>query len=179
MARFPSLYRRGAALAFSRLSPGSRMRRAILRRAFVSGWDALTRRDFKLMLVRYAPDVEWELDPGLQTLGLDGTYRGHAGMVEALGKLAEAWDSIEVEPAYVLDLGDRVLGLGLLRTHARASGLQLEEQVAQLLTVSKGLITQQHTVYSWEDGMRAVGLDLDAIALPARGQAGRAPGGSG
>src|SRR5438094_494709 len=46
-----------------RLSPRSRMRRALLRRVFISGWAAFNRRDFKLMLGHYAPDVEFELPP--------------------------------------------------------------------------------------------------------------------
>ena len=34
------------------------MRRAGLRWGLLSGWAAFNRRDFELMLVRYAPDVE-------------------------------------------------------------------------------------------------------------------------
>lgn len=52
------------------------------------------------MLVRYAPGVVFELPPGIQTLGLEG-FRGHAGAVEALRKLGEAWETFELELAYV------------------------------------------------------------------------------
>jgi ketosteroid isomerase-like protein len=176
MVRFPSLYRRQAALVFRWLSPRSRLRRALLRRALVSGWCAFYRQDFKLMLVRYAPDVELEFNPGMQTLGLGGTFRGHEGMVEAFGKLAEVWESWELEPAYIVDLGDRVLFLGLNRSRARASGVPLEQEFAQLVRSRGGLGTHDQAFFSWREGLRAAGLDPEAIRLPARRKAGPASG---
>jgi ketosteroid isomerase-like protein len=170
MVRFSGVYRALSALVLRQLSPRSRLRRALLRRALVSGWAAYYRRDFELMLVRYAPDVEFEFDPGMQTLGLGGKFRGHKGMVEALDKLAEVW-SFELEPAYIVDLGDRVLFLGLNRSHARASGVQLEEEFAQLVTVREGLAAHDQAFFSWEKGCRAAGLDPRAIPLPSRGAA--------
>jgi hypothetical protein len=178
MVRSPSLYRRLSALVFG-LSPRSRLRRAFLRRGFVSGWAAFNRRDFELMLVRYAPDVELEASPGLQTLDFGGTVRGHASWVEAYGKLADAWDSIEAEPAYILDLGERLLLLGLIRTHARASGVPLEQELGQLLTGPEGLVTHEQVFFSWEEGLRAAGLDPDAIALPSRATVGHAASSAG
>lgn len=64
MVRFPGAWRTLSALGQRVLSPHSRLRRALLRRNVVSGWAAASRRDFELMLVRYAPDVEVEFDPG-------------------------------------------------------------------------------------------------------------------
>jgi hypothetical protein len=106
LVRFPSLLRRQAALVF-RLGPRSRLRRALLRRAFLSGWASFQRRDLKLNFLFFAPECEFEFPPGLQTLGLDDSYRGHEGRMEALTKLLDVWGS-ELEPAYMLDLGDRV-----------------------------------------------------------------------
>jgi uncharacterized protein len=169
MVLFPGVYRRGAARLL-RLDPRSRLRRALLLRAVVSGWAAGNRRDFKLMLVRYAPDVEFEFSTGQQTLGLD-TFRGHAGMIDMLGRLDEVWGSWELEAAYLLDLGDRVLVLGFLRIRGKASGVELEQEYAQLITVREGLVAHDQNFYSWKEGLRAGGLDPDAITLPARGSA--------
>jgi ketosteroid isomerase-like protein len=178
MVRFPSLYRHQAAL-WRLLSPRSRLRRAFLRRALLSGWAAGNRRDFELILVRYAPDVEVELLPGLQTLGLGGTFRGHAGVVEAYGKLADAWDSLELEPTYILDLGDRLLSFGRLRSHARASGVPLEQEIAVLYTMPEGFVTHEQFFPSWEAALRAAGLGADAIALPSRAKRGQAASSTG
>jgi ketosteroid isomerase-like protein len=172
MVRFPSLYRRLAAFLWRLLRPRSPLRRALLRRALVSGWAAFNRRDYKLMLVRYAPDVEFEFDPGQQTVGLGGIFRGHEGIVDGLGQLAEALD-MRFEPAYILDLGDRGLALGFFRAQARASGVPLEGEIAQLITPREGLIARDQSWYAWEEGLRAAGLDPEAIALSSRRKAGQ------
>jgi ketosteroid isomerase-like protein len=174
MVRFPSLYGRLVALLQRLLSPRSRLRQGFLRRAVVSGWAAFSRRDFELMLVRYAPDVEFESFPGMQTLDIAGTFRGHAGWVEAYGKLADAFDSLETEPTCIVDLGERALSFGLFRSHARASGVPLEQQFAQVLTAPEGLVTHEQVFFSWEEALRAAGLEPDAIALPSGAKAGQA-----
>jgi ketosteroid isomerase-like protein len=174
MVRFPSGYRRLAAGLFPRLGLRSRLRRDLLRRAMISGWDAFYRQDFELILVRFSPDVEYRFNPGLQTLGLGGVFRGHEGMREAFGKLTEAWESWELDPAYILDLGERVVFLGFNRSRARGSGVTLEQEFAQLVTLRDGLTTNYQNFFLWEEALRAAGLDPDAIALPTRGKTGKA-----
>ncbi len=173
IVRFPSLFRRLAALVFRLLSPRARLRRALLRRAVLSGWSSFDRRDFELNFLYFAPDVEFEFPSGMQTLGLADSYRGHEGRREALNKLFEVWGS-ELEPAYILDLGARLLNLGHWHTRARASGARLEQEIAQLVTVHDGLITRDQQFFSWEEGLRAAGLEPDSIALPSGGRAGQA-----
>ena len=72
----------------------------------------------------------------------------------------------EVEPAYILDLGDRVLFLGFNRMRARTSGVPLEQEFAQLVTLRGGLVTRDEVWFHWKEGLRAAGLDPDAFALP-------------
>jgi ketosteroid isomerase-like protein len=173
MVRFSSLYRRGAALVWRLLSPRSRLRRALLRRQLVSGWDAGSRKDLALMLVRYAPDAQLDVDPGLQTL-VGGAFVGHHGIREGFEELAKDWDWSEAEPAYILDFGERLVNLGFLRTHARASGIQLVREMSQLVTMRDGLVTQDQLFLGWEEGLRAAGLDSDAIAFASRLKAAQA-----
>lgn len=163
--RFPSLFQRVAMLV-TRLRPDSRLRRALYVRSLHSGWDAFNRRDFDLMLVRYAPDVEFRFTPGQQTLGLDGTFHGHEGLLAGLAELAEVWDRTIVEPAYVVDLADRALFLGFMSNRGGASGIVLEQKFAQLVTVRDGLVSHDESYFDWDEGMRAAGLDPQAVALP-------------
>ena len=121
---------------------------------------------------RYAPDVEFEFDPGQQALDLGGIFHGHKGILAGLGQLAEGLE-MRFEPAYVLDLGDRGLALGFFHAQAPASGVQLEGEIAQLGTPREGLIVRDQSWYGWEKGLRAAGLDPDAIVLPTRGRAGQ------
>jgi ketosteroid isomerase-like protein len=177
--RFPFVLRR-LALVISRLSPRSRVRRVLLRRALVSGWASFDRRDYELNFLSFAPDAEFEFEfpPSLQPLGLAGSFRGHEGRIEALNKLFEVWSS-ELEPAYMIDLDDRLLNLGFWHTQARASGIPLEQELAQLVTLRDGLIVRDQTFFSWEEGLRAAGLKPDAIALPLRGKTSQAASSAG
>ena len=174
MVRFPGAWRALSALAFRVFSPRSRLRRAWLRRSVVSGHAAASRRDYELMLVRYSPDVEVEADTGFEALGVGGTFRGHDGFVKWIQAFGEAWERWGVRPAAVLDLGDQVLVLGAFRLPGNVSGLELEQEFAQLITLRRGLATHQQEFMSWDRGLRAAGLDPDAIALSSQGKAGQA-----
>ncbi len=179
MVRFPDGWRALSALGLRLLSPRSRLRRVFLRRAVVSGWDAATRGDFELMLVRYAPDVEVEFAPDFEALGLGGTFRGHDGMVKVIGAFEDAWERRESLPALILDLGDRVLNLGFFRLPGSASGLEFEREFAQLSTPRGGLVARDQYFFGWDKGLRAAGLDPDAVALPSRAKAGQAASSAG
>ena len=174
MVRFPGAWRALAVLGQRLLTPRSRLRRALLRRNTISGWDAASRRDFELMLVRYAPDVEVEFDPEFEPLGMGGTYRGHDGllkMTQAFG--GDAWEGWELRPETALDLGDQVLVLGIFRMPGTASGLEFEREWAQLLTTRDGLVVREQEFFGWDNGLRAARLDPDAVALPPRLETGQ------
>ena len=167
MIRFPGVWRAAAALGQRRLSPRSRLRRAFIRRSVVSGWDAASRRDFKLMQVRYAPDVQIEYDPEFAALGLGGTFRGHDGQISMVDALNDAWEHWTLAATIVLDLGDRILVLGTVRLPGNMSGLTLDHAQAQLMTVRGGLVTHEQFFFGWDRGLRAAGLDPETISLPS------------
>jgi hypothetical protein len=170
LVRFPSLYRR-LGTRFSRLSPRSRLRQALLHRAVVSGWAASSRRDFRLMLVRYAPEVVGEFDPALADFGLGETLLGHEGYVKGLRTFREAWERWEAMPTTILDMGDRVVVLGTLRLTGNVSGLEFEHEMVQLLTLRSGLVAREQIFLAPDEGLRAAGLDPDTIALASQGKA--------
>jgi ketosteroid isomerase-like protein len=171
MVRFPAAWRAWSALIQRLLSPRSRMRRKLLVRGVVSGWDAASRRDFELMLVRYSSDVAVEFDPDFEALGMGGTFRGHDAFLKMIqGFAGDAWERWEMRPAMVLDMGDRVLVLGTFRMPGTASGLEFQPEWAQLLTSRGGLVVREQEFFGWDKGLRAAGLDPDAVALPSRGR---------
>ena len=172
MVRFPSLYRRLVPLVF-RLSPRSRVRRLLLRRAVDSGWTSFDRRDFELNFLFFASDTEFEFPSAMQTLGLPASFRGHEGRIEGMNRLFEVWGS-ELEPLYVLDLGDRLLNLGLWHIRGRGSGVPLDQELAQLVTLRNGLVIRDQVFTAWEQGLRAAGLQPDTISLAVRGRTGQA-----
>ena len=163
MVRFPAVYRRVVPLLF-RVSPRSRLRRMLLRRAVDSGWTSLERRDYELNFLFFAPDTEFEFPPAMQALGMPAAFRGHEGRMEGMEAVFEVWGT-ELEPLYVVDLGERLLNLGLWHSRGRASGVPLDQELAQLATVRNGLVVRDQTFWSWEEGMRAAGLEQNAIDL--------------
>jgi ketosteroid isomerase-like protein len=152
------------ALGIRLSSPRSRVRRDGLRRVLRSAWAAAPRKDWKLMFARYSPEVVWEMPEEFQTLGFAPSYHGHDGLVEGLEQFSEVFASWEIRPARALDFGDRVLALGSFRGKARASGVEWQQPFSQLVTLESGLVVRDRFFYSWEQGLRAAGLELDAWA---------------
>ena len=159
--RFPKMARGLLAIGIRLAGPRSAVRRDGLRRVLRSGWAAAPRKDWELMFVRYSPDVVWEIPEEFQTLGFAESYHGHAGLVEGLERFSEAFESWEIRPARALDFGDRVLALGGFRGKARASGVEWEQKFSQLVTLENGLVVRDRFFYSWEQGLRAAGLEPD------------------
>ena len=113
------------------------------------------------MVARYSPEVLWEIPEEFQTLGFAESYRGHEGLVQGLEQFSEAFESWEIRPARALDLGDRVLALGSFRGKARASGVEWQQEFSQLVTLWRGAVVRDRFFYSWEQGLRAAGLESD------------------
>jgi hypothetical protein len=102
-----------------------------------------SRRDFELMLVRYAPDVVYEAEAGMQTLGVPGSARGRGEMAHVPEEILDVWDQFALAPAAIVDLGgNSMIGLGASRVHGPGSGIELEVEFAQLLTIEPGLVAR-------------------------------------
>jgi ketosteroid isomerase-like protein len=160
--RFPRLARLVFAIGIRFNKPGSAIRRDGLRRVLRSGWAAAPRKDWELMFVRYSPAVVWEIPEEFQTLGFAASYHGHDGLVQGLEQFSEAFESWEIRPDRAFDLGDRVLALGRFSGKARASGVEWEQDFSQLVELEKGQVVRDRFFYSWEQGLRAAGLDPGA-----------------
>jgi hypothetical protein len=168
MIRFPWGWRALSRLAQHRLRPGSALRRALIRSAIVSAWQATSRKDFGPTIVRYAEDAELTFDPDLEAIGLAGPYHGRRGVVERERAFQSEWQEWNAEPLTVLDLDERLIVLGTVRLVGKASGLALEREVLQIVTGRDGVVVRDQIFFGWERGLRAAGLDPKDIALPAR-----------
>jgi hypothetical protein len=76
-------------------------------------------------------------------------------LLRAIREFTEAWERWEFRPTTVLDLGDRLLALGTVRLPGTASGLELERQIAQLMTRRGGLVAHEQDFLAWDTGLRA------------------------
>jgi hypothetical protein len=90
-------------------------------------------------------------------------------MAHVLEETLDVWDRFAFAPAAVVDLGgESMIGLGAGRVHGAGSGIELEGELAQLLTIERGLVARERDFYRWDDALRAAGLDRAALDLPAR-----------
>jgi ketosteroid isomerase-like protein len=157
MVRWP-----GASAALSRavfaLPPRSRLRRAGVRRAALSGWGAWVRGDLDLCLVRFAPDYHYDAPPEWLIAGMPSVYRGHAGLREWSADLREAWEWIDHTPLEVVDAGEVIAFLCQIRLRARTSGIELDSRLGQVFWIERGLITRERDFSDWDEALRVAGI---------------------
>ncbi len=154
--RFPRLTA-FLARALWRLPKRSRLRRALLRRAVVLGWEAMNRRDFEFGLALYDQDVQSIYDPGLVTLGFVNTR----GREERLRMLREAYGALEFrfQPEELIQVGeDRLLVTGRMKGTGVSSGAPFDTNWANLSTISDGLVIRDQVITDRADALDAAGL---------------------
>src|SRR4051794_23202173 len=138
--RFPRAY-----VAFTkamlRLSPGSRVRRALIRRAVETRGEATNRRDFESGFLGFHEECELQAPEGLVVLGsFPSRLRGRSERVRLEQRWRADWGEIRYEPDEVIDLADRLLILGRMLGTGVASGAAFDREWAALYTVSGGEI---------------------------------------
>jgi len=157
LARFPALVPRLLA-AWSRLPRDSRLRRAILVRLARQGYAAANRRDFDVTLRSYDPGC-YEYYPGQVALpDSDPVYYGHDGFHKFWRQLLEAFADVRLDPEEILDLGDRVLVTTHMSGHGTGSGVSINQQLFQLVTLRRGLIVRQDDFPDRAQALESAGM---------------------
>ena len=118
-------------------------------------YSARLRGDVDAMLAELHPEVEWH--PHLAALG-GRAVEGHEGVREYLASLGEEWDDFRQEPEQVLDAGDEVVVLLNTYGRGRASGVELELQVAHVLGFKDGQCIKNVTYLDREEALSVAGL---------------------
>ena len=145
-----------------RVSPRSRLRRALLRRSVCVGQATYNRRDFEALLPLYRPDVEVHSPKEWVALGdFDPVYRGHEGLLRFYRQWADAWVDNWAEPQELIDLGDRLVLLGEIKARGGESGIEVGRRYAMLWHIRHGKLAREQV---FNDPAEA----LDAVGLPAR-----------
>jgi uncharacterized protein len=104
----------------------------------------------------FDPEVAFsqpELEPGA------GTYYGHEGMGQAMAKWTGAWNDYRVQVEDLTDLGEHVLADTRHHGTGKHSGVRVDQQIFQLLTLRSGKIVQMRMYYDRADALKAVGLE--------------------
>jgi ketosteroid isomerase-like protein len=157
----PRLYRLlvGAGwLVVQRLSPRSRIRRALLLRLCVRTYGAFNRRDLPVFLGIFHPDVVYD------TTHVDGwpekrAYHGRPGLTEMANDWFATWDFwLELEDVHDLG-GNRCVVMANDRMTGTGSGVALESVLwTQVATVRRGLCIRVDNYTNRQEALEAVGL---------------------
>ena len=158
---WPGLFRWASRTTF-RLSPRSRLRRALLVRNVQLSYEGQNRDDWRLTLLLYDDDSELLNVPirggGSRVAGVGFSYRGVDGARRLAEDWVEPWEQVRFLPSEILDAGDgRLLVLSHMVARGRGSGVEVTERLAQLIEFSGGRVRRQRNwLGSWDDGLEAV-----------------------
>ena len=103
------------------------------------GLDAWNRRDWEGGLVNTSPDIVWRTSGVIPDL--EKVYTGHAGVLEFWRNWAESWDTIQIEPEEMRDLGDHVLVVANFRAGSRGE-ITVDQPVAFIFRVDQGELVE-------------------------------------
>jgi ketosteroid isomerase-like protein len=157
--RWPGVARR-TTRSILRLPPGSRVRKAMLRRAARIAFEAWNRGDFALVPNVDDPEVQTRITQGsdVAIIGMDAVYYGPEGHCRAMETWNEAWREWDAEIDEIIETGhDQVVVIGRIRAEGAASGIRLDEWGAVRYTFREGRILRVDGAF---DPDRAHALEL-------------------
>jgi len=144
--------------ATCRLSPRSRLRQMLLRRAVTVGFEATNRRDYETPFAFYHPEGELITPPQLVGLGFEPLYRGREDRIGFQRRWIDEWGEFRFEPEEIIDLGDRVLLIGRITGSGLSSRVLVDSEWANLLTVSAGQVVGEQIFVEHGEALEAAGL---------------------
>lgn len=101
-----------------------------------------------------APDIEWDWS---RSVGPDaGVIRGPEAVVAFVRENLAHWDSLEMLPEEVLELGDHVLVMVRVRVAGR-DGIAVEATGAHVQTWREGSLVRYRLFQNREDALEALG----------------------
>jgi ketosteroid isomerase-like protein len=156
--RFPPALAFLTRLVF-RLPLHSRVRRALIHRAYQLGWEAQNREDYEAGFAFYDPDVEMVAPSVLATIGVEFEPRGLDGRVRSQRKWNTEWGGFRFEPQEAIDLGDgRLLTIGHIAGSGLSSGAVVGSDWAVMHTVSGGRVVREEVFLDRSEALEAAGL---------------------
>ena len=139
---------------------------------------ALERRDVDALLVDAHPEIvfvnpPYAIEPGTRH-GLDGFKTG-------IQNLLDAFEELRFDSERVIDLGDRVVGLGMWTGRGKGSGYEFDPQpYAFIVTLDEeGRMIRYEWFAEHDEALRAAGaraLGREALEAARRGRPRAVPG---
>jgi ketosteroid isomerase-like protein len=108
----------------------------------------------------FAPDVRSArvMSPDAEGVGLSGDWQGLDGLVENALLWLSAWNDLRVEPTEFLEAGDKVVVFTRQTATAKASGIPLDREFADVWEVREGKVVGVRFYWKRGDALKAAGL---------------------
>jgi ketosteroid isomerase-like protein len=127
------------------------------------GTDAYNRRAFQEAVLYMDPEIEWDMSR--VQVPEPGVYRGFDGLLTFLSSWDEGWEAHVIDPEEFIDAGDQVVLISRQLGRGKMSGIDVEQQLAQVWTLRDKKIVRMTAYPSKADALEAVGLsEQDAHA---------------
>lgn len=102
-----------------------------------------------------ADDAEW-VNP--QDAVEPGTRRGADGFNEAIASVFATWDDVRFDTERVIDNGDEVIALGVLRGHVHAAGMEVDSPHGEVWTFRDGRVIRMRWFNTHRETLAAAGV---------------------
>jgi ketosteroid isomerase-like protein len=103
-------------------------------------------------------DVEVEVRPALGAFLASTVYRGHEGVAAWYEETYEPWAELHAEPKRFIDAGERTVVVAALRARVPGGQVDVEGEIAQVVTVRGGRIVRLEGYEEPDDAFAAVGV---------------------
>jgi ketosteroid isomerase-like protein len=120
--------------------------------------DGFNRRDIEAMLEQVDARVEWRPAAPVALGGEAAVYRGHAGISDGMRDLHESFAELQIEISEIQQAGDRVVGIGRIRTRGKGSGVDAWSPFGAAMEFKNGKATQIRSYLDPREALEAVGL---------------------
>jgi ketosteroid isomerase-like protein len=120
--------------------------------------DAHARGDWGAVFTNYHPEIEWDQSRNRLSFDLPPVSKGHAGIRDWFRRSVEAWSLVEYEQEELIDAGDQVVQFFRMHARGRASGIELDGPLAQVWTVTDGLVVRVEFFDDRVEALKAAGL---------------------
>jgi ketosteroid isomerase-like protein len=125
---------------------------------FKRGAEAYNRQDVDALLNDLDPEVEWHSALLIPFGGEATVSRGHDGVREVLREVFEALAEIHLEYSEIRDLGNRIVGIGRIRTRGKHSGAVTEMAFGTITDMKNGKAIRIWTYLDPQEALEAAGV---------------------
>jgi ketosteroid isomerase-like protein len=103
-------------------------------------------------------DAEVEVHPALSSFLASTVYRGHEGVAAWYEETYEPWAELYAEPQRFIEAGERTVVVAALRARVPGGQVDVEGEIAQVVTVRDGRIVRLDGYEEADDAFVAVGV---------------------